>query len=84
MGNWTLPGGNQELRDTILQGAARELEEETNVKLRGYDAIGRDPAIVAQVLKRGTYDSLAVPQAYMGIDWISRVKSGGVDGRVRW
>lgn len=32
-GSWTLPGGNQEYNETVLEGAAREVKEETNLDI---------------------------------------------------
>lgn len=32
-GSWTLPGGKQEYNETVLEGAAREVKEETNLDI---------------------------------------------------
>ncbi|MDZ5647150.1 NUDIX hydrolase [Nitrospirillum sp. BR 11828] len=48
-GEWCLPGGSQELGETLFQTAAREVREETAVTCRPYtvltavDGITRDP-----------------------------------------
>lgn len=54
------------------------------MQLVGHDVIDTDPQTVVKVLKSGLWDSLSVPQAYMGIDVIHKVKGGKDEGRVQW
>lgn len=39
-GSWCLPGGKQEYGETVLEGAAREVEEETSLLIRGAEIFG--------------------------------------------
>lgn len=39
-GSWTLPGGKQEYNETVLEGAAREVKEETNLNISELSVFG--------------------------------------------
>ena len=39
-GTWTLPGGKQEYGETVLQGAAREVREETGLEIDNLQVFG--------------------------------------------
>ncbi len=39
-GSWTLPGGKQEYEETILEGAKREVKEETNLDISELEVFG--------------------------------------------
>ena len=39
MGQWSIPGGTLELGETLAEGAARELKEETGLEVRVLDMI---------------------------------------------
>lgn len=39
-GSWTLPGGKQEYNETVLEGAAREVKEETNLDISELSVFG--------------------------------------------
>ena len=39
-GTWTLPGGKQEFNETILEGAKREVKEETNLDVDDLEIFG--------------------------------------------
>lgn len=63
---WALPGGHLEPNETAVDGATRELEEETGIRLNSWDMSllgvfsepGRDP--------RGPYVSIAYESLYTG------------------
>ena len=54
LGQWSIPGGTLELGESLQQGVARELLEETGIEVRVldlievFDRIYPDPAVVAQ------------------------------------
>lgn len=39
-GSWSLPGGKQEYNETILEGAVREVKEETNLDISNLEIFG--------------------------------------------
>lgn len=39
-GSWTLPGGKQEYNETVLEGAKREVKEETNLDVSNLSIFG--------------------------------------------
>lgn len=39
-GTWTIPGGKQEYNETIIEGAIREVKEETNLDISGLSIFG--------------------------------------------
>jgi 8-oxo-dGTP diphosphatase len=68
-GEWSLPGGVLELGETLRQGVAREVMEETGLQVEVLD--------VAGVFDRILPDSNGTPQFhYVLIDYVCRVKGG--------
>jgi 8-oxo-dGTP diphosphatase len=68
-GEWSLPGGVLELGETLRQGVAREVLEETGLQVEVLD--------VAGVFDRILPDSNGRPQFhYVLIDYVCRVKGG--------
>lgn len=46
-GSWCLPGGKQEYGETFFEGAAREVEEETSLRISGLELFGAADDIAA-------------------------------------
>ncbi|MCU1306391.1 MAG: hydrolase [Acidobacteriaceae bacterium] len=68
-GEWSLPGGGLELGETLRQGVAREVVEETGLQVEVLD--------VAGVFDRILPDSNGRPQFhYVLIDYVCRVQGG--------
>jgi 8-oxo-dGTP diphosphatase len=70
LGNWALPGGFVEIDEDLLEGAIRELSEETNLagvslqQFRTYGKPGRDPrGRTVSVVYYGTLDNDEKPMA---------------------
>lgn len=79
MGMWALPGGFVEIDEDLLQGAIRELQEETNLtevslkQFKTYGKPGRDP--------RGRTISVVY---YGFLDHDDIAKAGDDAAKVRW
>jgi ADP-ribose pyrophosphatase YjhB (NUDIX family) len=73
-GQWSLPGGALELGETLQQGIAREVLEETGLVI--------DPVGIIEVLDRITHDpeSGQVRYHYVLIDFVCRVTGGELLG----
>jgi 8-oxo-dGTP diphosphatase len=68
-GDWSLPGGVLELGETLHQGVAREVAEETGLQVEVLD--------VAGIFDRILPDANGRPQFhYVLIDYVCRVKGG--------
>jgi 8-oxo-dGTP diphosphatase len=79
-GRWALPGGFVEIEEDLLEGAERELKEETGLsnvdirQFRTYGTPGRDPrGRTISVIYYGTLDNSTV-----------KAKAGDDAAEVRW
>lgn len=64
-GKWSFPGGSQELGETILQTAIREVEEETGLKLREYNDMNEIESVEQKLSKySGSLDRV---EDYVGL-----------------
>ena len=81
-GNWSLPGGKQELGETVEEAAHREIREETGIEIEIVDLLD-----VVNLVRRD--DDGRVRFHYTLVDFTARWKSGdavaGSDAAaVRW
>lgn len=81
-GEWSLPGGAQEIGETVVQAAHREVTEETNVAIAPEGIVD-----VVDFIERD--DAREVRFHYTLIDltarWVSgEAKAGGDAAQVRW
>jgi len=81
-GTWSLPGGAQELGETVAEGAAREVKEETglDIKITG---------LLDVVDSIDTNEDGAVRYHYTLVDFVARprggrVKASGDAAETRW
>jgi ADP-ribose pyrophosphatase len=59
-GKWSIPGGHMELGESILETAARELEEETGLKGKPLGVVNVDDFIMKDKLGRIKYQYVLV------------------------
>lgn len=81
MGQWTLPGGMLELGETLAQGVAREVREETGLEVEAVELV--------EVLDRIHREAGRVRFHYVIADYLCRVTGGELRaasdaGAVRW
>ncbi len=81
MGQWTLPGGMLELGETLAQGVAREVREETGLEVEAVELV--------EVLDRIHREAGRVRFHYVIADYLCRVTGGTLRaasdaGAVRW
>ena len=80
-GHWSLPGGRQQLGETVNQGVAREVLEETGVEIRILDTV----AVVDLIEREG--DAIAYHYTVIDVvaEWVSGEARAGDDAaEVAW
>ena len=82
LGQWSIPGGRQELGETVEEAAIRETKEETNLTVKISDFLGVVDSI--QKDKNGQIKFHATLVDFSA-EWISGIPSAGSDALdVRW
>jgi 8-oxo-dGTP diphosphatase len=80
-GKWICPGGKLKIGETLVDGALREIKEETSLDV----AVSRGPFILERIVREGSRDKLHV----IYIDYVAKVaggelKAGSDVGLARW
>ena len=80
-GKWICPGGKLRAGESLVEGAAREVKEETNLELE----VSRGPFVFERIVKDGSRTKLHV----IYIDYIAKVAGGELKassdvGLARW
>jgi len=80
-GSWSLPGGRQQLGETVNEGVAREVREETGIEIRILDMV----AVVDLIEREG--DAIAYHYTVIDVvaEWVSGEAVAGDDAaEVAW
>jgi 8-oxo-dGTP diphosphatase len=67
-GHWTLPGGALELGESLAEGVAREVREETGLKV--------EPVELVEIIDRIHRDGQRIRYHYVIADYLCRVNGG--------
>ena len=84
-GKWTLPGGMLELGESLVQGVAREVEEETGLQVEALELV----ELIDRVVREETPEGDRVRYHYVIADYLCRVVGGSLQAAsdaeaVRW
>ena len=71
-GAWSIPGGRLELGETIAQGVARELLEETNLEVRVLDLI----EVFERIFREDSSPSAGPRYHYVILDYLCEMMGG--------
>jgi ADP-ribose pyrophosphatase YjhB (NUDIX family) len=82
MGQWSIPGGRQELGETVEQAAIREIKEETNLSVQITDFLG----VIDSIQKdKDGYIKFHATLVDFSAEWIKGKAAAGSDAMaVRW
>jgi ADP-ribose pyrophosphatase YjhB (NUDIX family) len=80
-GAWSLPGGRQQLGETVNEGVAREIREETGVEIRIIDTV----AVVDLIEREGGAIAYHYTVIDVAAEWVSGEARAGDDAaEVAW
>jgi 8-oxo-dGTP diphosphatase len=80
-GKWICPGGRLEVGESLAEGVAREIREETNLDVR----VSTDPFVLDRVVRQGSATRLHVVCVNFTIESSTGNVSAGSDaGAARW
>ena len=81
-GQWSIPGGRQELGETIRETAIRETEEETNLLVKITDFLGVIDSIQKDKVGRVEFHATLID---FSAEWVSGIASASSDAMdVAW
>ena len=81
-GQWSIPGGRQELGETIRETAIRETEEETNLLVKITDFLGVIDSIQKDEVGRVEFHATLID---FSAEWVSGIASASSDAMdVAW
>src|SRR5260221_14273543 len=81
LGQWSIPGGTLELGESLQQGVARELLEETGLEVRVLDMIEAFDRIFLDSAAGNSKDNSRPKYHYVIVDYLCELLAGGAPGR---
>jgi len=80
-GKWICPGGRLEVGETLAEGAAREIMEETSLEVK----VSSEPFVLDRIVRQGASTRLHVVCANFLVESpTGKVSAGSDAGVVRW
>ena len=80
-GKWICPGGRLEVGESLAEGVAREIREETNLDVR----VSADPFVLDRIVRQGSVTRLHVVCVNFVVEsGTGKVSAGSDAGVARW